>query len=64
MRVIVTCRLAQRTHDTENDGKRTVYEIQAHEVGVSLRSATARVTRADLGQAEDTASGNGDEPPF
>ncbi len=58
MRAIVTGRLRQRTYETKEGEKRTVYELQADEVGVSLRSATARVTKA-------TRTGNGGgQPPF
>ncbi|MFG3051812.1 single-stranded DNA-binding protein [Kitasatospora sp. NPDC048239] len=45
MRVIVQGRLQQRSY--EKDGqKRTVFEVEVDEVGPSLRSATAKVTRA------------------
>jgi single-strand DNA-binding protein len=46
MRVIVQGRLRQRTYDTKEGEKRTVYEVEVDEVGPSLRSATAKVTRA------------------
>jgi single-strand DNA-binding protein len=70
MRAIVTGRLRQRSYETQEGEKRTVYELQADEVGVSLRGATAKVTRANRnggGQpaGTDEASGNySDEPPF
>jgi single-strand DNA-binding protein len=69
MRAIVTGRLRQRTYETQEGEKRTVYELQADEVGVSLRNATAKVTRASrtgngrpAGDGE--ASGSYSEPPF
>ena len=45
MRVIVQGQLKQRSY--EKDGqKHTVYELDVHEVGPSLKSATAKVTKA------------------
>jgi single-strand DNA-binding protein len=46
MRVIVQGRLNQRSYETKEGEKRTVFEIEANEVGPSLRSATAKVTKA------------------
>src|SRR5579884_1902743 len=46
MRVIVQGRLRQRSYETREGEKRTVYEVDVDEVGPSLRSATAKVTRA------------------
>ncbi|ONI67875.1 single-stranded DNA-binding protein [Kribbella sp. ALI-6-A] len=46
MRVIVQGRLKSRTYDDREGQKRTVFEIDVDEVGPSLRSATAKVTRA------------------
>ena len=69
MRAIVVGRLRQRSYETKEGEKRTVYELHADEVGVSLRNATAKITKA-------TRTGNGkpaiaeasgshsDEPPF
>ncbi|MDF5756133.1 single-stranded DNA-binding protein [Spongiactinospora sp. TRM90649] len=45
MRVIVQGRLRQRSYETKEGEKRTVYEIEVDEVGPSLRSATAKVNR-------------------
>jgi single-strand DNA-binding protein len=44
-RVIVTGRLKQRSYETREGEKRTVYEIEADDVGASLRNATAKVNR-------------------
>ena len=46
MRAIVTGRLRQRSYETKEGEKRTVYELQADEAGPSLRNATAKVTKA------------------
>jgi single-strand DNA-binding protein len=46
MRVIVQGRLKSRSYDDREGNKRTVFEIDVDEVGPSLRSATAKVTKA------------------
>ncbi|MCW2934078.1 MAG: ssb1 [Actinomycetia bacterium] len=46
MRVIVSGRLRQRNYETQQGEKRTVYEIEADDVGPSLLRASAKVTRA------------------
>lgn len=77
-RVIVAGRLRQRSYETKKGDKRTVCELEADEIGVSLRTATAKVTRANRSQAGNggqdqgqgdpwASSGNGGyspEPPF
>lgn len=45
MRVIVQGRLKQRSYEDREGVKRTVYELDVDEVGASLRSATAKVTK-------------------
>jgi single-strand DNA-binding protein len=45
MAVIVQGRLKQRSYDTKEGEKRTVYELDVDEVGPSLRWATAKVNR-------------------
>src|SRR5699024_1354529 len=45
MRVIVQGRLKQRSFETQQGEKRTVFEVDADEVGPALRYATAKVTR-------------------
>ena len=70
MRAIVTGRLRQRSYETQEGEKRTVYELQVDEAGPSLRNATAQVTktaRPGNGQAADIGESSGsysDEPPF
>ena len=72
MRVIVHGRLRQRSYETREGEKRTVYEVEVDEVGPSLRSATAKVLKAqrDKPAAPATesdpwaAKGTSDEPPF
>jgi single-strand DNA-binding protein len=45
-RVVVQGRLKQRSFETREGEKRTVVELEADEVGVSLRSATAKVSKS------------------
>ena len=49
MRVIVQGRLKQRSYETKEGEKRTVYEVEVDEVGPSLRSATAKVAKTQRG---------------
>ena len=46
MCVVVQGRLTQRSYETREGEKRTVFELQVDEVGPSLRYASAKVTRA------------------
>src|ERR671937_290772 len=52
-RVMVTGRMRQRSWETPEGEKRSVTEIEAEEVGASLKWATAKVERA-------TSRGNGE----
>ena len=45
MRVIVQGRLRQRSYETREGERRTVYEVEADDVGPSLRNASAKVTK-------------------
>lgn len=47
MRVIVNGNLRQRSYETREGEKRTVYEVDVEDVGPSLKWATARVTKSD-----------------
>jgi single-strand DNA-binding protein len=49
MRVIVQGRLKQRSYETKEGEKRTVYEVEVDEVGPSLRNATAKVVKTQRG---------------
>src|SRR5690554_707682 len=44
-RVVVQGRLVQRSYETREGEKRTVFEMQVDEIGPSLRYATAKVNR-------------------
>lgn len=53
MRVVVTGRLRQRSYETREGEKRSVFEVEVDEVGPSLKYASASVTRKQMpsGQA-------------
>ncbi|HEY5357900.1 MAG TPA: single-stranded DNA-binding protein [Streptosporangiaceae bacterium] len=59
MRVIVSGRLRQRSYETREGEKRTVYEIEVDEVGPSLRNASAKVTRSTRSGAGGGGGGGG-----
>jgi single-strand DNA-binding protein len=60
MRVIVQGRLKSRSYETRDGEKRTVFEIDVDEVGPSLRSATAKVSKTmRSGPAADSGGGFG-----
>ncbi|MEU8590570.1 single-stranded DNA-binding protein [Streptomyces sp. NPDC048664] len=59
MRVIVQGRLKQRSYEDREGVKRTVYELDVDEVGASLRSATAKVTKAAAGRGGQGGYGGG-----
>jgi single-strand DNA-binding protein len=52
MRVIVVGRLKQRSYEDREHVKRTVMELDVDEVAPSLRTATAKVTKAASGQGQ------------
>ncbi len=56
MRVIVTGRLKQRSYETREGEKRTVFEVEVDDVGPALRNATAKVNRV---QREGGGGGGG-----
>jgi single-strand DNA-binding protein len=56
MRVIVSGRLRQRSYETKEGEKRTVYEVEVDDVGPSLRNASAKVNR--VARSAVSAAGN------
>src|SRR5437588_2706590 len=68
MRVIVSGRLRQRSYETKEGEKRTVYEVEVDDVGPSLRNASAKVNRVarsgggGYGQGGSGGSGGGGRP--
>ena len=64
MRVIVSGRLRQRSYETKEGEKRTVYEVEVDDVGPSLRNASAKVNRvARSGRNGDGQNGPGGGRP-
>ena len=64
-RVIVQGRLKQRSYETREGEKRTVYELDVDEVGPSLKYATAKVakvTRSGGGGGFGGGGGGGSQP--
>ncbi len=68
VRVIVQGRLKQRSYEDREQVKRTVYEIDVDEVGVSLARATAKVVKNPAGggrpAGDPSARGNGSPDPW
>jgi len=58
-RVVVTGRLKQRSYETREGEKRTVFELDVDEIGPSLRYATAKVTKT---QRSGAGFGNAPQP--
>lgn len=75
-RVLITGALKQRSYETADGDKRTVFELAVTEIGPSLKFATASVTKAarnsggatggdSWGSAPPAGTGaHPDEPPF
>ena len=59
MRVIVSGRLRQRSYETKEGEKRTVYEVEVDEVGPSLRNASAKVVRSNRSTGGQGSGGYG-----
>ena len=59
MRVIVTGRLKQRSYETREGEKRTVFEVEVDDVGPALRNATAKVNRISRDGGGGGYSGGG-----
>ncbi|WP_026552776.1 single-stranded DNA-binding protein [Arthrobacter sp. H20] len=58
-RVIAQGRLKSRSYDTKEGEKRTVMELDADEIGPSLRYASATINRRQPGSGGGQASGGG-----
>jgi single-strand DNA-binding protein len=59
MRVIVSGRLRQRSYETKEGEKRTVYEVEVDDVGPSLRNASAKVNRVARSGGDGGFGGGG-----
>jgi single-strand DNA-binding protein len=60
--VMVTGRLRQRSWETPEGDKRSVTELEADEVGASLKWATAKVERSSQRGNGDRSSGRNGRP--
>lgn len=63
-RVIVTGKLKQRSFETREGEKRTVVEVEAEEIGPSLRYATAKVNKAHRSGASKPAQTQAKDDPW
>lgn len=54
-RVLVSGTLKQRSYETSGGEKRTVIEVEAEEVGASLKHSTAKVNKLERGSATAAA---------
>ena len=59
MRVIVMGRLHQRSYETREGEKRTVFEIEVDDVGPSMRNASAKVAKSNRSGGGGGGGGNG-----
>jgi single-strand DNA-binding protein len=60
MRVVVWGRLRQRSYETREGEKRTVYEVEVDDCGPSMKNASAKVTKSSRSGAP--AGGPGGSP--
>lgn len=63
-RVIVQGRLKQRSYETTQGEKRTVYEIDVDEVGPTLARATAKVTKNPAGGGQGSVAQKATDDPW
>lgn len=61
-RVIATGRLKQRSYETKEGEKRTLIELEVDDIGPSLRTATAKVHRAERGSSAAPQGDGGGNP--
>lgn len=53
--VILTGKLKQRSYETKEGEKRTSFEVDVDEIGVSLKNATAKITKTSRSSATQSA---------
>jgi single-strand DNA-binding protein len=66
-RVLATGYMEQRSYETQEGEKRTVFDFTVNELGAELRYATVEVSRTERRSTEDRPSGGGGghaEEPF
>jgi single-strand DNA-binding protein len=62
MRVIVQGRLRQRSYETKDGQRRTAFELEADDVGPSLRTAVVKAVRTARGHVPTGTEPTGTEP--
>jgi single-strand DNA-binding protein len=63
MRVIVSGRLKQRSYETKEGEKRTVFEVEVDEVGPSLKNATAKINKGQRSGGQGGGFSGGSTAP-
>ncbi|HLV59638.1 MAG TPA: single-stranded DNA-binding protein [Natronosporangium sp.] len=63
-RVILSGRLKQRSYETKEGEKRTVFEVEVDEIGPSLRYATAKVQKMSRSSGGGFGSGSATDDPW
>ena len=63
-RVVVIGHLQQRSYETKEGEKRTVFEIQADEVAVSLNHATAQISKTSRSNPATATTARAGEDPW
>lgn len=63
-RVIVQGRLKQRSYETKEGEKRTVYEVEVDDIGPSLARATATITKNNRTGGGGNGNSDNGETPF
>lgn len=63
-RVVLSGRLRQKSYQTREGEQRIVYELEADELGPSLRYATTKVNKVTRESATAGTGGDDGEPPF
>jgi len=63
-RVIVSGRLRQRSYETREGEKRTVFELEVDDIGPSLRYATAKVQKMSRSSGSSGGFGSGNDDPW
>ena len=65
--VVVTDRLRQRSYETKEGDKRSVFEVEADDLAASLEFASSKVTKVSRARAEiggGRPNGGGDADPW
>ena len=61
---MLTGRIKQRSYETSAGEKRTVFEVEADEIGPSLKFATAKVNKVSRSGGGTSRKSEGNEDPW